>query len=566
MTTPLTTHFGLTRVGEGEPLSKNGWAALDLDRVKLDDLLQALVSHRHTGEDPLGDPTDAPGLNAVPTGGHLSADTTFYYRVSFVDKYGLETGAGPEESITTPAAISPPSAPSATIESSSGTLAPGTYSYIATYYDAYGGETTPSSLNAVQVTTGTTNRIRLDFGTLPDGVVGIRVYRSRPGQSQFYFLGNLTSGSFYDQGQAEDQTILVNTTNTTNSANAVEVTIPLGFVPPDVASWRIYRASESGGYDGNSLVHDVTEGLTDTSTIPRTVWVDTGEPLLAGFPLETSQTIGDGTLLTLGNLSGSLPLATTPRGAQCLSAFASSTITNNETILVTEAPSDVKPVRLTAYFKTPPSSSTQVTFRLTDGGGTYVQLVCPVAVQSGDPTGYYHYEWPLVENQIVYASDGATVTVSDGTQVGLITDQVSDTGQSMLLENSGEWVQGNLDIVDAGTYNAFASVRTNENTTSTGDVRIDVIRLDTSASIANAVITVTSQTNFSDTAPLSFTAPGGVDLAIRVTKLTSAVQTYLVQDVRFHTDVPTLNAGRLTLSALVTGTANAADANLVLWF
>lgn len=568
VTTP-TTHFGFTRINSGEAFSKDGWAFSDADRVRLDDLIFALVNHQHTGEPPLGDPTDPPTFVAVSTGGHLPAATEFFYRISYIDRFGLETAASPEDSITTPNPIGPPAAPSATVESASGVLLPGTYSYLATYYDAYGGETTPSSINNVQVVSGTTNRIRLDFGSLPTGVTGIRIYRSRPGQSQFYFLGSVTSGSFYDDGSAEDQTITVNTVNTTNSANSIEVTIPGAFIPEGCQAWRIYRATTSGEYDGNSLVHEVTEGVTDTSIVPRTVWVDTGDTLLPGSPQETGTTIGDGSLLTLNELSGTLPLATVPRGSRLWSFFEPGVITDGETLDITESPSAVQPARLTAFFKTPPDGLSQVTIRISDNDATphFVDLVCPAPLATPvDPDGYYHVEWPLVAALEIFMTDPA-VSVSDVSLVGLITDEVSVTGQSMLLDGNGEWAQANMGVLDAGTYDAFAAIRTNEGTTSANDIAVSVLRLDTDAVLASATYTITTIVSFPETAALSFDAPGGVGVGIRVEKVTAASQTYEVQDVRFETTVPTLSAGRLTATALVdSGPTAAADVNVTMWF
>lgn len=568
ITTP-TTHFGFTRINAGEAFSKDGWAFSDADRVRLDDLMFALVNHQHTGEPPLGDPTDPPTFTSVSTGGHLPAATEFFYRISYIDRFGLETAASPEDSVTTPNPIGPPAAPSATVEGASGVLLPGTYSYLVTYYDPYGGETTPSSINNVQVVSGTTNRVRLDFGGLPTGVAGIRIYRSRPGQSEFYFIGSLTTSTFYDDGSTEDQTITVNTVNTTNSANSIEVTIPGAFIPEGCQAWRIYRATTSGDYDGNSLVHEVTEGVTDTSIVPRTMWVDTGDTLLPGSPQETGTTIGDGVLLTLNELSGTLPLATIPRGSRLLSFFVPGTVIDGQILDVTESPSVVQPARMTAFFKTPPDGLSQVTIRLSDGQATpsYVDLVCPAPPATPpDPDGYYHVEWPLVAALEVYMTDSA-VTVSDVSQVGLITDEVSETGQSMLLDNNGEWAEANMGVLDPGTYHAFAAVRTNEFTTSANDVRVRVIRLDTNAVLASATYTVTTRVGFLDTAALAFDAPGGVAVAIRVEKITTASQTYEVQDVRFQTTVPTLSAGRLTATALVdSGPTAAADVNVTVWF
>lgn len=574
---PTTDHFGFTRIGPGDAISKDGYAFGDSDRVTLDNLMHALALHTHSGEPALGDPTDPPTFVPHATGGHLSAATEYFYRVSFIDRFGLETVASPEDSVSTPDPIAPPSAPAGSVESSSGTILPGVYSYMATYFDPYGGETTPSAANNVQVISGTTNRVALTFGALPTGVSGLNLYRSRPGQSQWYFLGQLTNGTvFYDDGSPEDQTITVPTSNTTSGANSIDVTIPLGFIPLGCAAWRIYRATESGGYDGNSLVHQVIEGDSDDSVVPRTVWTDTGDTLLPGVPRDDSSTFGGGNVLSLDDLSGRLPLTVVPRGSQCLTVFAPGAITDGETIMITEAPGHVRPVRFTAFFKSPPSSGQTVTLHVVSGASS-VDLPC--AGGSDSPAGFYHVEWPLTDAFQRYASDAPNnanasdltqyapyLTVSDSSAVALITDDASDTGQSLYLDNANEWGQLNMDTVEASVYSAFVSMRTNESTTSNNDVRLDVYRLDTNVVIATATYTITNVDGFAETVGLSFTAPGECQIGMRVTKLTTAAQTYEVEYLRYATTVPDLPAGQLAISASVTGSGSAADANIALWF
>lgn len=565
--TPKTQHFNLTRVGAGESISKDGWAFTDLDRVKLDDLLYALLLHKHTGEPALGDPTDPPTFTAVSTGGHLAAATTYYYRVSFVDQWGLESAASPEGSVTTPNPIPAPSAPAATVESASGTVQPGVYSYLITVTDAFGGETVPSAANNVQVESGTTNRIRLDLPALPAGGTQFRVYRSRPGQTQFYFLTSSAGTSVYDQGDAEDQTVLAPTQNTTNSANSVQVTIPLNFIPLGCTGWRIYRATESGAYDGNSLVHEVVEGLTDTSTTPRTMWVDTGDSLLAGTPQESSSTIPQGSLLSLNDLAGTLPLAAIPRGVRCMSFYQAGTgIADGETLFITNSPAPIKPVRLTAFFKTPPPAGTSVTLHFQDSEATpqSIDLLCDDS--GGSPAGYFHKEWPVSEAYLAYAESG---TVSDPASVQIVTDQLSPSGQSVVLATESDWVQISLGVLDVGLYAVLASMRANSSTSAAGDVQFDIIRLDTNASIHTTTATVTS-TGFADVAAGSFTAPGAVEMALRITKATSAVQSYQVASGRYTTSVPELAAGLVTVTAILTGATGggvaAGDVNVALWF
>lgn len=564
---PETQHFGFTQIGPGEGLAKNGYAFGVHDRQGIDNLIQALFNHRHTGEPALGDPTDAPTLNAVSSGGHLPAATTFYFRASYLDQWGLESAASPEASITTPNPIAAPAAPAATVETASGTLGVGIFSYLLTVKDAYGGETTPSSVNNVQISSGGTNRIRFDLPELPPDGVSFSLYRARPGQSQFYLHSSSTGTVMYDSGEAEDQTVLAPTVNTTNAANSIEVTVPGGFIPLGCVAWRFYRSTTSGGYDGTSLVHEVVEGFTDTSTIPRTMWSDTGDSLLQGFPRNSSSTAPQGSLLSLNDVAGALPLAAIPRGVRCLSITGVGNLSNAEVLLITETPAPIKPVRFTAYLKTPPAPGSSLTLVIQDSAATpaTIELVCDDS--GGSPAGYFHAEWPVTEAYLVYATGGS---VSDPTSVQIITDPLSPTGQSVLLQAEGDWVQCGLGVLDAGTYTVFGSMRANSNpaTPPTNDIQFDVIRLDTNAVIATTVDTVSNTIGFSDAAGGSFAAPGGVGIALRISKVTAAVQSYEVASMRYATSVPQLAAGMITVTALITGSPSTppADVSAVLWF
>jgi hypothetical protein len=667
---PETTHFGFTRIGAGDPRSKNGWSADDLDKIKLDNLIFAALTHTHNGAPALGDPTDPPTFAVVPTGGHLPAATTFYYRCSFVDEHGLETAAGPEGSVTTPNPVAPPTAPAATPLATSGTITPGIYAYLISYTDAYGGETTPSPINNVQVTSGTTNQIRLDLPTMPTGITGYNIYRSRPGQSAFYYVASTTSAQWYDTGIVEDQTITAPTVNSTNAANSIQVTIPLGFIPLGCTSWKIYRATTSGGYDGNSLVHDVTEGATDTSVIPVATWTDTGDVLLAGFPQNMSSTVPSGAVIDLSNVQGSLGLSVLPRGAQCLTAFQPGVPTNGQVVTITDTPNGMKPVRLTAYFKTPPTDTgVTVRFRVQDSAAAYTELACsPTTHQSGDPAGYFHASYPMLAAERFEAESG---TLSSSFVI-IAPDITASSGQAVNVSTQNGYVQVDLGVLDAGSYHAFITERvTTYAASSTNDLKIEVIRTDTNAvlgttqytllgtdtvetvtingaptggtftltfggqttsalaynataaqvqaalvalsSIGAGNVTVTgaaggpytvtfvgvfaglaqalmthtdsltggtspsvtvAAATGTATSPLyreltgpNFTAPGGVHVAIKVSKTANTTQAYNIDSMRFTADVPSLVAGPLTVTAYVDGgTSTSSDVNLAVWF
>lgn len=560
---PESTHFGFTRLGEGEPLSKNGWSFTDLDRLKLDNLLFAALTHRHDGAPALGDPTDPPTLTSSPTDGHLPAATTYFYRCSFVDQYGLETAASPEETVTTPDPLAPPTAPAAATEPTLGTVLPGVYSYLITYTDAYGGETTPSALNNIDVVGGATNRIRLTLPDLPPGATGYNLYRSRPGQSAFYYLGATSATIWYDNGQVEDQSIQAPTVNTTNAANSVTITIPLGFIPDGCVAWRIYRASTSGGYDGNSLVHEVIEGVTDTSTVPRTFWVDTGDGLTQGFPQNQSSTVPSGSLLSLNDLQGSLPLSVTPRGSQCITAFGPGVIDNAQILTITESPTGVQPVRFTAYFKTPPNSGTTVRLVAQDTANHFVALSCTATPQAGDPAGYYRIEFPLVAAAVFDAVSG---TRSSG--VALVTDVLSATGQAIPLGNNGDSVTFPLGVLDSGDYTTYTSIRPLTETPAAADVQVQVIRTDTNDLLTSDTFQLdTVSGGYRELQGVAFTAPGGVALNLVVSKATAATNAYNVEQARFTAVIPTLNSGRLVIQAFVDNNpTTASDVNIALWF
>lgn len=569
---PETAHFGLTRIGAGEAQSKNGWSFSDLDRLKLDDLLYAALTHTHTGQPALGNPTDPPALASVSTGGLLPAGTQLFYRASFVDQFGLETAASPEASITTAPPLAPPSAPGAIVDTTAGTVQPGVYSYLLTYTDSYGGETTPSAFNNVQVIAGATpGPARIILNLPPLGLAaGIKVYRARPGQSALYYVGSSTGSTFTDAGVVEDQTITAPTLNTTNGNGSVVVTIPLNFIPLGCVAWKIYRAFSSGGYDGNSLVHEVIETVSATSTVPVTTWTDTGDVLLAGFPQNSSSTVPAGSLLSLNDLQGVLPISVIPRGVQCLSAFGNGPISNGRVITVTESPVGVQPARLTAFFGTPPSTGMTVRVRVTDTAATpsYVELSCPaVPATPVSPVGYYHMEFPLIGSKLVYASTGTRT----GTAV-LVTDVTATNQEAVQLVTTGDAVQVDLGTLDTGSYTAFVNLRPIAAGSFAGDVRVQVLNMApaTPTVLATGVFTVDTVGNGFRDVSLAFTPPGGADIAVSVSRVTSAAQSYNVQSVRFTAGIPSLAAGELIIEAFVDSPATpgalAADVNVALWF
>lgn len=574
MATESTKFFGFTRIGAGESISKDSYAATDADVVTQDSLLYAALTHTHDGEPALGDPTDDPALVVHNTGGTLPSGTALYYRVSFVDQYGLETAASPEGATSTPDPIDPPAAPVLTVSSSGGTLTPGSYSYVATFTDGFGGETTSSPLASVQVSSGTTNKVTLSLPDLPADAASFRIYRTKPGQASIFRIGETTSTTFNDTGISEDQTITIPVINSTMSANSVTVTIPGDFIPDGCAAWRIYRATVSGSYNGSSLVHHVVETTTDTSTDLVLTWVDTGADMSSGFPRETSATVPQGRIIDLSNLTGSLPIEAVPRGAQNLQAFAPGTIADSDVILITEAPADVKPVRVTLFTKTPPTTGT-VRVRITDTASHFVEVSTATHV-SGDPTGLYRKEFPLLEAAKFEAEHG---TMSAG--VSIDTELAASSGQAVGLVINNDMVTFNLGTLEPGDYHTFVKARVVDfDTTAPGDdLTAVVVRADTNATLGSASTYDLESTNPSnpDVVPAdfiyqeltgpAFTAPGGVEVHLKVYKSTTSTQSYEIDFARYSADVPDLVAGFLTVETFVdSGPTDAANATVTVWF
>jgi hypothetical protein len=302
-----TNRLGLERFGGtlGGQLSDKGYKFSNQDRAIIDAFLQALEGHSHTGGTRLDNPVGAPQVVLDGTQGAIPAGTTLYYRVGFVDAYGLETAASVEVSVSTQFALDQP-APPALQSQVGGDLLPGQYQYAVSAVQNDGSETTPSGASTVTLNGGE-GGVVLSLPVLETGAVALRIYRKAPGESQLYYLTATASASYTDTGGVVDATRTPSLTNTTNSKNSVLVTAPDlgvgGTLPANVASWRIYRASGSGEYGDAALVHDVVEHTSETDpTTPLLVtWRDTGAPLANGLPLDISTTFQPPTSVDAGD-------------------------------------------------------------------------------------------------------------------------------------------------------------------------------------------------------------------------------------------------------------------------
>jgi hypothetical protein len=385
-TFPETPNFGLTRVGEGESLSKNSYTALDGDRLTLDDLISALAQHNHSGTARLGNPATGPTLTAEDTGGQLPGGVTYYYSYSYLDTWGLESAVSPEVEVTTADFIEVPGPASLIPVTTGGTLPVGTYAYVYTIYVADGSETTPSDITSATFVSGTTNMVTLVFPELPAGSTGVKIYRSRPGQSEYYLIGTSAAGAdFDDTDLVEDYAYIPPAFNSTNAVNQVIVTLPGEVVPDGVAAWRIYRTTTPGEYESNSLVHEVVETVDEEASALRFEWIDDGDQLLMGTPKVISSTIGNGRIIDLDAVTGSFPLSSMPRGGNVITAY----IEGYSTYL----PSAIRPLAVTAFYETAPTDPLTIDLTSADGTVTldvadnaqYSELILPSILDATIP-------------------------------------------------------------------------------------------------------------------------------------------------------------------------------------
>jgi hypothetical protein len=567
----------MTTVGEGEDLSKNGFAALTTDRTMQDDLYQALVNHTHDASPRLADPAAEPTLSASTSGGVLPANTTLYYKFAYLDRWGLETAGGPEGSITTPLGQAAPTAPAATAETTGGTLTSGQYAYSLTGVDANGGETTASPFTQVQATASGTTRIRLLLPPLAPGVDHYRIYRAKPGQiSQYLLADNITDLTYYDDGSvSEDQTITTPTINTTGNQCSITVTLP-GATPvlPDGAfSWKIYRAISPGNYDGYNLVHHVVETISEFSTEIRVSWVDDGTELNLGIPRSVSSTVSGGRVVQLSGVAGGLPLSVIPRGSRSISTRVDS-VADGVEFYKTRYSVDIQPTIMTAWFQTPPTGLTgatppTITIQLWDSAATphHFDLVCV-----GD-SGYYVAEFPLTISGTFEAESGLRALA---TSEPIVNDPNASNGQAVEINAQDEFAAVSLGVLDPGTYVPTMKLIESDPGFNhpADDIELRVVLLNDDDTIASDIaVTDFANSGYSNTAysvltgdPFTLSTPTKVGLAAQ--KRTTSTGTYWIDSFSFSAVLGTLAAGDLFLTTVVDGVPSSlgSDVAVTVWF
>lgn len=313
-----TPRYHLKTMGSGDSFSDDGYQFVDADR-RLMEVLAYLGAegHRHTGVPASTDTPVAPTLALAPaTPGTLPGGTRLYYKVTLVDPTGLESSGSTETYIDTPAAIAPPGAPSTIVLPTGGSLQPGIFYYaLSAYYPLASQETTAPNIGSAQIFSGSTNRIRITFPTLPAGAAGWNIYRRRPGEVDYFWVMSVVGVTTWtDDGSVASACDRRRpTTNLTNSLNSVQVCI--GGATPALPgagwTWKIYRSLTNASYV-NSFLHHAVEETFENSGVTALCYIDTGGSTTPGQPPAAAPAIGSPSkvLLTGGaEVSGTLPVA-----------------------------------------------------------------------------------------------------------------------------------------------------------------------------------------------------------------------------------------------------------------
>lgn len=313
-----TPRYHLTTMGAGDTFAANGYKYTGADRRLMEVLLYlGAEGHHHTGEVPDTDAPIAPVVSLDGADGNVPGGTRVYYKVTLVDPNGLESAASPESYVDTPAALTPPSAPSLLAQSTGGTLQPGTRYYsLSAYYPLQTQETTAPNPAPVQIFSGSTNSVKVTRPTLPVGATGWNVYRRNPGELDYFFVTSLVAATTFwidDGATASACDRRRPQTNQTNATNSVLVS--LGGATPSLPgagwTWRIYRTYVNASYV-TSFLHHVVEETSEGSGETALSHTDTGGATMVGQPPEATPVVNSPSkvLLTDGaEVEGTLPVA-----------------------------------------------------------------------------------------------------------------------------------------------------------------------------------------------------------------------------------------------------------------
>lgn len=322
MSDDFTDHYQLQRLSSND-LSTNSYKFTEEDRDKVDALLYiGAENHHHTGQDPVDNsPLVGPGLTVVTGTGYIPVSTRVYYKITFIDRNGIETASSPESFIDTPSGISIPSAPNVSYTDTGGFLPPGPYFYaVSAYQDFNSLETLVSDARYVSIPyTTNTNKNTITLPPLPSGATGFNIYRKSPSSIAYRYFDTVSMtvatppSTYTDDGTiGETQSRPLPTVNTTVVRNSIIVniaaatpTIPTGF------SWRIYRTYVAGNYTNSTLT--TLSPLTYAPEVPSGLaysYADLGASTTVGQPPSEGATPGTPPKIDLtAEVTGVLPAA-----------------------------------------------------------------------------------------------------------------------------------------------------------------------------------------------------------------------------------------------------------------
>jgi hypothetical protein len=328
-----TPDFGLNYFGPGVPgsLTDDGSKFTLGDRLLISRILKALEAHHHEGGDKLAAPVGSPAVALDTLSGQLPGGANIYYRVSYVDQFGLETAASSEVVQATPVPLGSPVAPTLAAAELGVLTGPGLatddYSYGLTAIS--GDQETPLGEVATLSLDGTLPTVVVTFPEPQGGQDSWGVWRMASHDAGWTKVETvaITELDFTDDGTtppnpcACDPTDAPPTENLTASTNMITVSVPdpalVGADPSAVKRWRLYRTYTSGSYASSSLVAEVVTTVNEDGTGGLvTSYDDDGtEALSLGQPLEVSQCLIPSTAITGGGggisallLSDALPV------------------------------------------------------------------------------------------------------------------------------------------------------------------------------------------------------------------------------------------------------------------
>lgn len=295
-----TDRWALSILGPGDSLSAQGYKAVDADRRLIDRLLAyAAEGHHHTGLTGADrTPVAGPTLALQTSGGGMPSGIRYFYAFTVVDDTGNESAASPSIPINTPAAVGTPTAPALSYLTGTGSLQPGTYSYVVSAYKTINAlETKATSSSAVTIPgSSPNNSIQLILPDLPLGATGLNIYRKTPSGMHYLYLDSVAAPASGDTW-VDDGTVTgdcdrsLPATNRTSNTSAVHVIYP-GATPtiPDGWSWRIYRTQNPSNWARSYLTEIVPVGATPYTPVD---YLDVGGATQIGGPPTVAQIINE---------------------------------------------------------------------------------------------------------------------------------------------------------------------------------------------------------------------------------------------------------------------------------